>query len=70
MSPSTRYVDRYTDIRRETQSDVDREKAVQDEIDAAAKRYRRKELACKLAICAIYFAIGIIAAYVLYKKGA
>ena len=69
MARSERHVDRYTDIRRETQDDVDREKAVQDEIDAAAKRYRRKELACKLAICAIYLGLGILAAVVIYVKG-
>lgn len=69
MAKSPRYVDRYTDIRKWSEADMAREKSVQDEIDAAAKRYRRKELACKLAICAIWLGIGFAFFYFKRKYG-
>lgn len=65
-----RYVDRHTDIRKWSEADMAREKSVKDEIDTAAKRYRRNELACKWFICAIWLAIGIFLAYQLYQRGA
>lgn len=69
MAKSPRYVDRYTDIRKLSEAEMARENSVQDEIDAAAKRYRRNELACKLAICLTYLGLGIFAAVVIYVKG-
>lgn len=70
MAKSTRYLDRNPGIRKWSEAEMAREKSVQDEIDAAAKRYRRKELACKLAIFAIWLAIGFFLAYQLYQRSA
>lgn len=70
MSRSSRHVDRYTDIRRITDADVAREKSVQDEINASAKRYRRKEFLTMMAYCGCWVAIGLFLAYQLYQRGA
>lgn len=70
MAKSPRYVDRYTDIRKWSEADMVREKSVHDEIDAAAKRYRRKEFLAMLAYCGCWIAIGLFLTYQLYPRGA
>lgn len=70
MTKSPRYVDRYTDIRKWSEADMAREKSVQDEIDAATKRYRRKEFLAMLAYYGCWIAIGLFLAYQLYQRGA
>lgn len=69
MTRSQRHVDRYTDIRKRSEADMVREKSVQDEIDAAAKRYRRKEFLAMLAYCGCWIAIGLFLTYQLYQRG-
>lgn len=69
MSRSTRHVDRYTGIRKWSEAEMAREKSLQDEIDAAAKRYRRKEFWCMIAYYGCWVAIGIfIALYLLNRN--
>lgn len=70
MIRSTRHLDRYTDIRKWSEADMAREKSVQDEIDAAAKRYRRKEFLAMLAYYGCWIAIGLFLVYQLYQRGA
>lgn len=68
MAKSPRYVDRYTDIRKWSEAEMAREKSLQDEIDAAAKRYQRKERLCFLGVCLGYLAIGVFGAYCFYIR--
>ena len=70
MAKSPRYVDRYTDIRKLSEAEMARDKSLQDEIDAAAKRYRRKEFLAMLGCCGCWIAIGLFLAYHLYQRGA
>lgn len=50
MSRSTRHVDRYTDIRRETQADVERAQMWQRVLDRKARSQRIKERIVTLAV--------------------
>ena len=70
MTRSHWQANEYMKTAKQTQADVDREKAVQDEIDAAAKRYRRKEFLAMLAYYGCWIAIGLFLAYQLYQRGA
>lgn len=70
MARSNRHIDRYTDIRKWSEAEMAREKSVQDEIAAAAKRYRRKEFLAMMAYCGCWVAIGLFLAYQLYQRGA
>ena len=70
MAKSPRYLDRNPEIRKWSEADMAREKDVQDEIDAAAKRYRRKEFFAMLAYYGCWIAIGLFLAYQLYHRGA
>ncbi len=70
MAKSTRYLDRNPGIRKWSEAEMARDKSVQDEIDAAAKRYRRKEFLAMLAYCGCWIGIGVFLAYQLYQRGA
>ena len=68
MTRSHWQANEYMKVAKMTQADVDREKAVQDEIDASAKRYRIKERLCFLSVCLGYLAIGVFGAYCFYVR--
>ncbi len=70
MAKSPRYLDRNPEIIKWSEADMAREKSVQDEIYAAAKRYRRKEFLAMLAYYGCWIAIGLFLAYQLYQRGA
>ena len=68
MTRSHWQANEYMKVAKLTQADVDREKAVQDEIDSAAKRYRMKERLCCLLVFLGYLAIGVFGAYCFYVR--
>lgn len=70
MAKSPRYLDRNPEIRKWSEADMAREKSVQDEIDASAKRYRRKEFLAMISYYGCWIAIGLFLAYHLYQCGA
>lgn len=68
MTRSHWQANEYMKMAKLTQSDVDRERSVQDEIDAAAKRYQWKERLCCLGVYLCYLAIGVFCAYCFYVR--
>lgn len=64
MSRSNRHVDRYTDIRQQTQADVERAQMWQRVLDRKARSQRIKERIVTLAVIACLLVVVIRLFYV------
>ena len=61
MSRSNRHVDRYTDIQRHTQADVERAEMWQRVLDrkARSKRIKERIVACAVIACLVVVAVRL-----------
>lgn len=64
MSRSNRYVDRYTDIQRQTQADVERAEMWQRVLDRKARSQRIKERIVTLAVIGYLVVVAVRLFYV------
>lgn len=64
MSRSSRHVDRYTDIRQQTQADVERAEMWQRVLDRKARSQRIKEMLVILAVIACLVVVVVRLFYV------